>query len=716
MRRLLSAIAVLIIALPLSASYITAAVGNELYIIDDKTGDTIWRIEDGKRYPVKDGSTEDEDFPVLSVTGNLSKYDLDYDLKAKFTDSSIYVHFEISKGEKAMDPVIDEMIDSTSFFYLSCYDKDGFLLTKEKITLDGVTKLVDDYDNPTGLYVDKEFNGSADIRKLADYIRCTYSISGDITPAVLLLNIPYWLTGSWSSNYDTFKFTGNDLIYNDESIRTEAAEWMRNGEEDIIHDLLTAESYEIVLDTDSIKFTKTDNPDLILVNDVGDEYFILRDGAELTLEPFDEIPEWLIGDWEILGEDEAISFTDNDMLTEIYSAYGPYSLKEGFSYYYLDSAGKATISDSLSADTYSIAFEDESETGNLSFTKSSIDDFVIVNALSVYDGDFVTESALLVRPGSISKATLDEIPEWLKGTWTDNKAMTNIIVEDRDILDNAASLLDKAISDFIAHGGSTVITDSINEDGSYSVVTEQIERVFSETNDPNVIELKTVINGVESPSCFLVKEGTVPDFGKLDEIPEWLIGSWYNPEIEVSFNGGDAFINGESAAGLLRNSFYNNAQLAELDDQIEDDGSYTISAGNYKYTFSSTDNPALMKATDTSGTSYLFAKEGMENTLSFLDEIPLWLIGEWECKASEWDFAITENDFSDTETPSWNGKALDEYLTTGTADLSDSYLRGSYTIVTPEKKIMFSRTGSPDNLMVAVTEDGNTTYMEAIRK
>ena len=339
-----------------------------------------------------------------------------------------------------------------------------------------------------------------------------------------------------------------------------------------------------------------------------------------------------------------------------------------------------------------------------------------MNALSVYDGDFVTESALLVRPGSISKATLDEIPEWLKGTWTDNKAMTNIIVEDRDILDNAASLLDKAISDFIAHGGSTVITDSINEDGSYSVVTEQIERVFSETNDPNVIELKTVINGVESPSCFLVKEGTVPDFGKLDEIPEWLIGSWYNPEIEVSFNGGDAFINGESAAGLLRNSFYNNAQFAELDDQIEDDGSYTISAGNYKYTFSSTDNPALMKATDTSGTSYLFAKEGMKNTLSFLDEIPLWLIGEWECKASEWDFAITENDFSDTETPSWNGKALDEYLTTGTADLSDSYLRGSYTIVTPEKKIMFSRTGSPDNLMVAVTEDGNTTYMEAIRK
>ena len=330
MRRLLSAIAVLIIALPLSASYITAAVGNELYIIDDKTGDAIWRIEDGKRYPVKDGSAEKEDYPVLSTTGNFSKYDLDYDLKAKFTDSSIYVHFEISKGEKAMDPVIDEMIDSTSFFYLSCYDKDGFLLTKEKITLDGVTKLVDDYDNPTGLYVDKEFNGSADIRKLADYIRCTYSISGDITPAVLLLNIPYWLTGSWSSNYDTFKFTGNDLIYNDESIRTEAAEWMRNGEEDIIHDLLTAESYEIVLDTDSIKFTKTDNPDLILVNDVGDEYFILRDGAELTLEPFDEIPEWLIGDWEILGEDEAISFTDNDMLTEIYSAYGPYALKEGF--------------------------------------------------------------------------------------------------------------------------------------------------------------------------------------------------------------------------------------------------------------------------------------------------------------------------------------------------------------------------------------------------
>ncbi|MBO8436843.1 MAG: hypothetical protein IAA97_07695 [Spirochaetes bacterium] len=703
MKRIIIALIAVMMALPLSAAYITAAVGEDLYIIDDKTGEAIWRVNEGKRYPVQDGNLAESEYPIKSDYGTFSKYGLDYSLRAKFTDSTIYVNFDISKGLTAMDPVIDDLLDSSSYFYIECYDEDGFLLTKEMITLDGATRRVDSEANPTGLYVNKEFESSEDIRQLVSYIECTYSISSSITPAAPLLDIPYWLIGKWNSEYDEYTFTATDLIFFDDSVRASISDMIKDGEENVFQEDVTDSSYSLTLDGDTIRFTKTDNPDLILVNEEYDQYFILRDGATFSLDPFDEIPDWLKGDWLYLENETELTFSDDDFYDD-----GD-SLKDEWSKAYLYYGGTIEISDSLIDDVYTIAIVEDGMTYSISFEKTDNNNFVLVSAS---DG----EQAELVRSGSES-ISLNEIPDYLKGIWIDCATDKLITISDSVISEDGKSLKAEAVEYFINYGGDTVISDKINEDGSYSVSTAQVTMTFSRTDDENIIAMIKVINGVKSPQHLMLKNGTTPDFGKLDSIPDWLIGHWTNPEIEFEFhNDSTASMNGEDILSLVQSAFYNDNILIKLEDERADDGSYIISAGNISYTFSPASNTALLTVTDSNGNDYLLANVEKKDFLASLDEIPDWLIGTWKCTSPEWEFTISEDDFSESGIPSWKEKALDEYLANGGEEvLSDSYLRGTYVINTPEKEIRFSRTGTPDNLMVTAIENGNVTYMEAVR-
>ena len=131
-KKLLAVAIILLSALSLSAAYITTVVGEDVYIIDERTGDILSRIRDGEIFEVGYGSYKNE-YPIKTYSGRLTKYALKVDIRTKFTDENVYIHTDISTEYGAYDDVLEEFSDERSVIFVRFFDSHNFFLGEKEI-------------------------------------------------------------------------------------------------------------------------------------------------------------------------------------------------------------------------------------------------------------------------------------------------------------------------------------------------------------------------------------------------------------------------------------------------------------------------------------------------------------------------------------------------------------------------------------------------------
>ena len=316
----------------LSAAYVTAVAGDDVYIIDERSGEVLWRIREGEMFSVGYGTSGNE-YPMKTISSDIPKYEINVDIEAKFTEENVYLHMEISPNYWAYDYVLEELVDEGAVIIPRFFDSDGFFLGEEELNLSGAVNVRNSDDDIVMLTVDKIADGSEALMELVDNIDFVYRIGSSVTPSDLYfattLTIPEWLQHSYYCFEEDgiLNFSLNDIVGESldgswpvDSIAdnvTEEKRWAYQSEgiepEDYFRQEVSDDSFALILDEDVMEFHRTDNPYLVELN-YGDDYSypMLRTDYRCVL---DDIPLWLIGSWSYCDE-EIVEITENDIVID----------------------------------------------------------------------------------------------------------------------------------------------------------------------------------------------------------------------------------------------------------------------------------------------------------------------------------------------------------------------------------------------------------------
>lgn len=333
MRKKLLAIAVILLAaLSLSAAYITTVVGEDVYIIDERTGDILSRIRDGEIFDVGYGSYKDE-YPIETYSGRLAKYALKVDIRAKFSKENVYLHADVSTEYGAYKDVLEEFSDEGSMISIRFFDSDNFFLGSEDVYFSDAVHIWDDKNNNiVRLSVDKIAEGSENLVNLVDYIDFTYRIGSGVTPSdtyfATKLSVPEWIQGSYYDALDNaiLHFTPTDIssepiegmgqwFYFSNEITNEKRDAYRyDGIEpdEYFFESLYDGTYRIFHGDYLMEFYPTDNPYVVdMAYDYDDHYQLLRTDYRVSI----DIPDWLVGSWSY-GESGVVEVSKTDIVID----------------------------------------------------------------------------------------------------------------------------------------------------------------------------------------------------------------------------------------------------------------------------------------------------------------------------------------------------------------------------------------------------------------
>lgn len=335
MGRKLVAVAILLFAaLSLSAAYVTAVAGNDIYIIDEQTGRVINHIKDGE---VVDSSSVHVDYPMITFSESISKYALNFNVRAKFSDDNIYLHFDICTEEGANNDVLEELMDEGTMITIRFFDKDRFLLRTEELNLSVADQIRNADNDIVRLTDDWITNGSEVLLDLVDHMDLIYDMGWDVTPAdtffMTILSTPKWIQHSYYvEDGSVFHFYPTDILveyveddkrsslWYSEIITEEKRDYYEyyGIEPDVyFHDESYGDVYKLIFDDyfieRSISFYPTESPYIIEVGYDNEEerYPLLRTDYRATI----EIPDWLIGSWSY-GESGMVEVSETDIVID----------------------------------------------------------------------------------------------------------------------------------------------------------------------------------------------------------------------------------------------------------------------------------------------------------------------------------------------------------------------------------------------------------------
>ena len=368
-KKLLAIAVILLSALSLSAAYITTVVGEDVYIIDERTGDILSRIRDGEIFDVGYGSYKNE-YPIETYSGRLAKYALKVDVRAKFSKENVYLRADVSTEYGAYEDVLEEFSDEGSMISIRFFDSDDFFLGSEDVYFSDAVHIWDDKNNNVvRLSVDKIAEGSENLVNLIDYIDFTYRIGSGVTPSdtyfATKLSVPEWLQNSYYSAEDNaiLHFSPTDIssepldgsvqwsYLSDEITDGKRDAYRYDGIEpdDYFSETFYSDSYWIFYGDNLMEFYPTDNPYVVdMAYDYGFEYYpLLRTDYRVSI----DIPDWLIGSWSY-NESGTVEISESDIIIDGSSMF--------------DKASSATIASYL--DTGVVDSYLDAELGEGSFT------------------------------------------------------------------------------------------------------------------------------------------------------------------------------------------------------------------------------------------------------------------------------------------------------------------------------------------------------------
>lgn len=330
-KKLLAIAIILLAALSLSAAYITTVVGEDVYIIDERTGDILSRIRDGEIFDVGYGSDDANEYPMKTYSGRLTKYALKVDIRTKFTDENVYIHTDISTEYGAYDDVLEEFSDEGSEIFVRFFDSDNFFLGEKEIDFSDAVHIWNEYDEVVRLSVDTIAEGSENLVNLVDYIDFTYRIGSGVTPSdtyfATKLSVPEWLQNSYYSAEDNaiLHFSPTDIssepldgsaqwsYFSDEITDGKRDAYRYDGIEpdDYFSESFYSDSYWIFYGDNLMEFYPTDNPYIVdMAYDYGFEYYpLLRSDYRVSI----DIPKWLIGSWSY-NESGMVVISESDII------------------------------------------------------------------------------------------------------------------------------------------------------------------------------------------------------------------------------------------------------------------------------------------------------------------------------------------------------------------------------------------------------------------
>ena len=333
-RKLIAVAVLLFAALSLSAAYVTAVAGNDIYIIDEQTGNVVKHIKDGT---VVDINSSHVEYPLITFSESISKYALNFNVRAKFSNENIYLHFDIYTEEGAYKDVLEELMDEGTTITIRFFDKDGFLLRIEELNLTVADPIWNADNNIVRLTDDWITNGSEALFNLVDHMDLIYDIGWDVTPAdtffTTILSTPEWIQYSYYvEDGSVFHFYPTDILveyveddkrsslWYSEIITEEKRDYYKyyGIEPDVyFHDESYGDVYKLIFDDyfieRSISFYSTDSPYIIEVgyDDEEEQYPLLRTDYRVSI----DIPDWLIGSWSY-GESGVVEVSETDIVID----------------------------------------------------------------------------------------------------------------------------------------------------------------------------------------------------------------------------------------------------------------------------------------------------------------------------------------------------------------------------------------------------------------
>lgn len=332
-KKLLAVAVILLSALSLPAAYITTVVGEDVYIIDERTGDILSRIRDGEIFDVGYGSDGANEYPIKTYSGRLNKYALKVDIRTKFTDENVYIHTDISTEYGAYDDVLEEFSDEGSVITVRLFDSDNFFLGEEDIDFSDAVHVWNEYDEIVRLSVDMIAESSANLLSLVDHIDFTYRIGSGVTPSDMYfatkLSVPEWLQNSYYCADDNviLHFSPTDIssepldgseqwfYLSDEITNGKRDAYRYDGIEpnDYFSESFYSDSYWIFHGENLMEFYQTDNPYVVdTAYDYGFEYYpLLRTDYRASI----DIPDWLVGSWSY-GESGKVEVSEADIVVD----------------------------------------------------------------------------------------------------------------------------------------------------------------------------------------------------------------------------------------------------------------------------------------------------------------------------------------------------------------------------------------------------------------
>lgn len=331
-KKLLAVAVILLAALSLSAAYITTVVGEDVYIIDERTGDILSRIRDGAIFEVGYGTYKNE-YPIETYSGRLAKYALRVDIRAKFSKENVYLRADVSTEYGAYKDVLEEFSDEGSMISIRFFDSDDFFLGEKEIDFSDAVHFWNEYDEVVRLSVDKIAEGSENLVNLIDHIDFTYRIGSGVTPSdtyfATKLSVPEWLQYSYYSADDNaiLHFSQTDIsseplsgstqwtYFSDEITDGKRDAYRYDGiePEDYFFESFYDDSYHIYHGDNMIDFYKTTNPYVVdVAYDYDIEYYpLLRTDYRASI----DIPDWLIGVWSY-GASGVVEVSETDIVID----------------------------------------------------------------------------------------------------------------------------------------------------------------------------------------------------------------------------------------------------------------------------------------------------------------------------------------------------------------------------------------------------------------
>ena len=377
----------------LQAEYITEAVGDSLYIINNRTGEIHSFVRNGEILPITESSGRKDIEKTLS--SEISIYGIEVDVKAKFTESKIYMTLTVDTGEDANEGVLEDLKRYSSAIVVEYYDSDNFLLGEDRIELKDAVSIVNDKDEIVSLRKSVILDGDHDLLRLVDEIDYTYSISDSVIPSKSYFKDNLEIGGIIGHFYakDSFinMFLNEDFdilidgVSLDDQIAESRTEAFRSGlYPDDVYSIEYGEFdsyYRVEYGEHLFEIRKSEDPAAI------NDYFVSFDDAEPVIYKGDrafsfipKFPVWLLGTWEAPEVDGIIKFLSDDLrLDEDY--FGADLYDYWTNKYYETGVYEEMYSQETTENTYTLTIlDDELDEGFMMFTKTDDPDIVTMTS------------------------------------------------------------------------------------------------------------------------------------------------------------------------------------------------------------------------------------------------------------------------------------------------------------------------------------------------